>query len=319
MKESRTAAAVLLLIAAMSARALAVSDRAVDYLLKTAPRPAGMGGAFTAVPDDPIGMFWNPAAAMRPDRFIISGNHSLRHFPGERKNLDQFNSDTTGVTIPLGDDRVFGAGFTLSGEWGVDYTDTNGVLPADEKLSGKERRIAYTDLHDPKQNGALYADSDWYRYSDRKERTGYRSYPAGGGFSFYYESDDGMSYGVNIKGLLNRIKGTGGGGRGKCVVTLGAAYKPDVNASTLAAADFEMSWDKRFETRWFAGTERAFDRRAFMRAGLMNGLPTYGLGGRFGSLRLDYAVVKKLMPEISGAKDVKKFGDGHFLSYTLKL
>jgi hypothetical protein len=304
--------------AALSARAFAVSDRAVDYLLKTAPRPAGMGGAFTAVPADPIGMFWNPAAALRSDRLAISGNHSLRHFPGLKKNLDQFDSDTTGITIPLQDDNVLGIGFTVSGEWGVDYTDTNGVLPVNEKLSGRERRAAYTSLHGQEQNGAAFGDSGWYRYNGHSGGTGYNSYPAGGGMSFFYEADNGMMYGVNIRGLLNRIKGAGAK-KGSCVVTLGVAYRPDRSASTLAAADIELSWKKNFETRWFAGAERAFDRRAFLRAGFMNGLPTYGYGAGFGSLRLDYAVVKKLLPEISGVKDVKKFGDGHFLSYTLSL
>ena len=316
----KTAAPVIFWLLALSVSARAVSDRAVDYLLKTAPRPAGMGGAFTAVPDDPIGMFWNPAAALRSDRFAISGNHSLRHFPGARKNLDQFNSDTAGVVIPMAGGAAAGAGFTVPGEWGADYTDTNGVLPVNEKLAGRERRFAFADLHGASQAGAGFADSDWYRYNDYQQGiSNKRSFGTGGGFSFFYESGGGMMYGVNARGLIARIRGKKKYGGNECVVTLGAAYRPHRNAATLAAMDVELNWRRGFSARWFGGLERSFDRKAFVRVGSMNGLPTYGLGGRFGSARLDYAVIKNILPKVSGRDDVKQFQDGHFLSYTLSL
>jgi len=313
-------AVLLFVMVALGTPARALSDRAVDYLLKTAPRPAGMGGAFTAVPDDPIGLFWNPAAALRADRLAISGNHSLRHFPHGRKNLDQFNSDTTGILIPTEGDSVVGIGFTVPGEWGTDYSDTNGVLKSNEKLMGRERRFAYSNLHGPRQTGAGYFDSDWYRYDDYRQGIKSRkSFGTGGGFSFFYESAGGMMYGVNVRGLLARLRGENRYGDNACAVTLGAAYRHHRTSSTIAAADVELNWKHGFDTRLFGGIEKSFDRRAFVRLGSMNGLATYGFGGRFGSLRLDYAVVRDLLPEVSGEKEVRSFGDGHFLSYTLSL
>lgn len=310
---------MILWLLALSVSARAVSDRAIDYLLKAAPRPAGMGGAFTAVADDPIGMFWNPSAALRSDRFAISGNHSLRHFPGKTKNLDQFNSDTTGIVIPLQGDLAAGLGFTIPGEWGVDYTDTNGVLPVNEKLMGRERRFAYSGMRDSEKIDAGYIDSDWRRYSDFEQGIkGKRSFETGGGFSFYYETNGGMSYGVNVRGLLTRLGGDKKNGDESCTVTLGAAYRPHWNAATLAATDVELNWRHGFEARFFGGVERSFDRRAFVRIGSMNGMTTYGFGGKFGSARFDYAVIKDFMPSVSGHDEVAQFQDGHFLSYTIR-
>jgi hypothetical protein len=319
MKIAVAAGLAFLFALAVGVQACAVSDRAVDFLEKTAPRAAGMGGAFTAVQGDPAGMFWNPSAAMRADRFAISLTHSLRHFPGPHKNLDQFDSDMLGVTAPLSGGAVLGAGFTLPGEWGVDYTDTNGGIPAREKLRGRERRFSYTDLDGSEQNGAAYLESDWYRYNNMDTGVGYQSFKTGGGFSFFYEDDNGMAYGVNVHGLNEIFKGVSKTKKAGVTATLGAAYRPDSNASTLAVADVELKWKDGFSARWFGGAERSFDGKTFLRVGAMDGMPTYGGGARFGSLRLDYAVVKNLMPEVSENKEVRKFGDGHFISYTLGL
>jgi len=323
----RTPAAALLIaflfILSIAVPASALSGDAEDFLLKTAPRPAGMGGAFTAVPGDPIGMMWNPSAAMRLDRFAVSGNHSLRHFPGPRKNLDQMDSDTMALLIPIQSDTVFGAGFTVPGEWGVDYMDTNGVLPEKERFRGRERRIALADLRQGVRHTVSgYADSNWYRRDHPAPETGpVRRFQTGAGFSFYYETDNGMMYGFNVRGLVDLIrKKPGAADREPNVkVTLGAAYREDDLADTLAAVDVELHWkDDDFAARWFGGAERSFDKeRYFLRMGNMDGSPTYGAGARFGSLRLDYALIKNFLPKITGRDDVTLFQDAHTVSYTL--
>jgi hypothetical protein len=48
----------------------------------------------------------------------------------------------------------------------------------------------------------------------------------------------------------------------------------------------------------------------------MNGRFTYGAGAALGDLRLDYAVVRDLLPDVAG-QNPGRFTDGHFLSYTL--
>ncbi len=301
--------------------ALALSDTAADYLLKTAPRPVGMGGAFTAVGGDPIGMFWNPSAALRSNRLAISGNHSLRHFPGERKNLDQLDSDTTGITIPLRGDTVLGLGFTVPGEWGIDYMDTNNVIKKKERYRGRERRAALADLRQGiRHTSAGYLDSNWYRHTG-ENIAARQEFQTGGGFSFYYETGSGMSYGINVRGLSRLFK-PGEGEKKRAAglkLTVGAAYRADPKADTLAAADIEFGFRSGVDLRWFAGVERAFDDRIYLRTGSMNGMATYGGGARFGSLRLDYAIIKNFLPSVSGDRDITLFQDAHFLSYTLNL
>ncbi len=317
---STSAAVLIAALIVFSGAARAVSDRAIDYLGKTAPRPAGMGGAFTAVGGDPIGLVWNPSAALRSDRFSFSRNHSLRHFPGDKRNLDQFDSDTVGVVIPVQGEGAVGVSFTIPGEWGIDHADTNGLLTDREKLRGRERRISYSELGGSRGNAAFSADSNWFRYDDIDDASASnRSFETGGMFSFYYEADDGMRYGVSLRGLVERIKGKGDGRKRKATATFGVAYRPDEKASTLLAADFELCWKDDLRTRWFAGAEREFDGRYFIRAGSMNGLPTYGAGAEAGSVRLDFATVKNLLPKVTGNEDVKEFQDGHFISYTVSM
>jgi len=298
--------------------ALSLSDSAPDFLLKTAPRPAGMGGAFTAVPLDPIGLFWNPAAALRSNRLSFSHNHSLRHFPGARKNLDQLDSDTAAAVFPLRGDNVLGLGFSVPGEWGIDHNDTNGVLKEKERFRGRERRIAGSDLRAGARSRAGELDSNWYRDDSGP---GGRTFQSGAGFSFFYETDNGMMYGFNVRGLASLLKKQGAAGKTSpdVKVTLGAAYREDPRADTLAAADLELHWKKTFRTRFFAGAERGFDDKFFLRAGNMDGSPTYGAGVRFGSVRLDYAEVKNFLPKISGDNASTLFQDAHFFSYTVSI
>ncbi|MEW6202512.1 MAG: hypothetical protein AB1546_11080 [bacterium] len=312
----------------------------MDILRRCAPRPAGMGGAFTAVEGDPIALFWNPAAAMRADRLTISGNHSLRHFPGGKKNLDQFDSDTTAIIVPLEDEAVLGIGFTVPGEWGIDHTDTNGVVPEAEKYHGRERLIAFTEAKPGERTAAGTVYSDWYRYHAdvniselrtpnyelRTPNTEYRQFNYGGGFSFFYRGAGGFTYGINLKGLKSLVKRGGGKGGNSALRTphsalnirIGVAYQGRGRSKTLVAADAEILFGARTRLRGYAGVERRLEDRGFLRIGTMNGMPTYGIGAKSGGLRLDYAVVKNLLPNVTGKK-IDRFKDGHFLSYTLGL
>ena len=218
---------------------------------------------------------------------------------------------------------MLGIGFTVPGEWGIDHTDTNGVLPEQERYRGRERRVAFANLQ-PNFNHtqAGHLESDWYRNDLSMSVAPDKNFQTGGGFSFYYETDNGMRYGVNVQGLVNVFK------KDKSPtdrdaglkVTLGAAYREDARADTIAAVDLELHWtdSSRVQTRLFGGVERSFSKeRGFLRLGSMNGMPTYGAGVRFGSARFDYAIVKNLLPKITG-QDVPAFQDGHFLSYTVE-
>lgn len=318
--------------------------RRIELLAKTAPRPAGMGGAFTAVADDPIGMWWNPSAAMFGQRLAISGNHSLRHFPHGRKNLDQFDSDTMGVTIPLSGGHMLGLGMTVPGEWGVDYADTNGVLQptgcarkcakhkADgaapcplempERVRGRERRLAlgnYRNFNNGNGLAATEIASNWYRKEHLGKDRIQREFQPGAGFSVYYQGNNGFRYGATLR-LKKRQRPDEPVKKQTLVdLTLGVAWRDTPQSDTLAALDLQLLTTtalERAQWRYFGGVERGWDDDVFARAGLMNGRFTYGAGAAFGDLRLDYAVVRDLLPDVAG-QNPGRFSDGHFLSYTL--
>ncbi len=306
--------------------AAAIQDDAIDYLYKTAPRAAGMGGAFTAIPGDPSGMFWNPAAAMRTDRLAISRTHSIRHFPHGEKNHDQLDSDEVSVTFPSKGSLSGGFAFTIPGEWGTDHIDTNGTYSTAERYRGRERRIAYMTDNSAETTTALFADSAWYRLESATQTITApvrRQYDSGGGFCLYYEdSNSGMSYGLTLRGLGTIVKKTFGqksDSSENVKITLGAAYRPDPTADSLYSADVEIKTGGGATPtlKWFAGFERSFDNRLYLRTGSLHGSPTYGLGIRAGSLRVDYAEVKNFMPKIVGPDTRKSFEDAHFYSYTI--
>jgi hypothetical protein len=314
----------------------------LSWLNKTAPRAAGMGGAFTAVSGDPIGMWWNPSAAMHTQRLAISGTHSLRHFPGEHKNLDQFDSDLMGMTIPLANTHMLGLGFTVPGEWGIDYADTNGALqtgggckcpshgaehkcphggpgPFPPRVRGRERRIALGNIHTANNNRGLSAaelQSDWYRTESAQP---YREFRGGVGFSFYYEADNGFKYGATVR-VRERRRPDQAMKKSKIYdVTLGVAYREDPQADTLAALDLQWIIQDNIERSkfyYYAGVERKYRDKAFARVGVMQNNRTWGVGARFSHLRLDFAEVEDLLPDVAG-QDPGRFRAGRFLSYTL--
>ena len=308
----------------------------LHWLYKTAPRPAGMGGAFTAVEGDPIGMWWNPAAAMHGQRLAISGTHSLRHFPGPRGNLDQFDADLMGVTIPLASRHMLGIAMTVPGEWGVDYTDTNDTLhackckgheagtgptPRPPRCRGRERRVALGNIHtahDRRGLSAVDLGANWYRTHGQGDRI-WREFQHGAGFSFFYETSNGVRMGATVRTKRRRMPEQDNQIKMFYDVTLGLAYKADPQADTLAAVDFEWLIDENLDSsqwRYYLGVERKYRDKAFARTGVMHNNFTYGLGARSAHLRLDYAVVRDILPDVA-AEDPGRFRDGHFLSYTL--
>ena len=105
-------------------------------------RALGMGGAFCALADDESAIFHNPAGLGKLKRLRFGTSHSVQHFPGEIKNLDQLDCDPAVIVYPtrLG---TYAAGFTLQGELGYDYLKRNSPRFPRERLWGWERFDGY--------------------------------------------------------------------------------------------------------------------------------------------------------------------------------
>jgi hypothetical protein len=117
------------------------ADDHPDYTRLTS-RALGMGGACVAWIDDGSSIFQNPAGLGRVNSLTFSHAHSRNHFPGERTNLDQLDSDPTSFIIPLSGALLgypigsAGIGWMLRGEQGYDYTFRNNESVPEEHLFG---------------------------------------------------------------------------------------------------------------------------------------------------------------------------------------
>ena len=190
------------------------------------------------------------------------------------------------------------------------------------RVRGRERRVSLGNYHNFKNGqglGATELASNWYRKESVNPDRIQREFQHAGGFSLYYETNNGFRYGATLR-LKHRQRPDETVRNDTLVdLTLGVAWRENPASGTLAALDVQMLTDPRLRAarwRYFAGVERGWDDDVFARAGLMNGRVTYGAGVRFTHLRLDYAVVRDLLPSVAG-KDPGRFRDGHFLSYTL--
>jgi len=95
-----------------------------------------MGGVFSPLARQPEVVFENPAAiACAGRRFSYS--HSIRHFPGKIRNLDQLDADSVALISRFGF-LSLGLGFTVAGELGYDYLTRNDFVFPEEKVEGRE-------------------------------------------------------------------------------------------------------------------------------------------------------------------------------------
>ncbi len=94
-----------------------------DIFVMLSARPLGMGGAAAAV-SDPSSVFTNPACLAGYRGLKLMHNHSARHFPGSTEGgsseWDQLDGDSQALVIglPIG---TYAHGFTFSGEMGYDF------------------------------------------------------------------------------------------------------------------------------------------------------------------------------------------------------
>ena len=103
------------------------------------------------------------------------------------------------------------------------------------------------------------------------------------------------------------------------VLAMPGCASEDPQADTLAALDLQWIIQDNIERSkfyYYAGVERKYRDKAFARVGVMQNNRTWGVGARFSHLRLDFAEVEDLLPDVAG-QDPGRFRAGRFLSYTL--
>ena len=126
-------------------------------------RSLGLGTAMTAVSGDEQCLFYNPAGLANIRRFRLGQSHSIRHFPGPTRNLDQLDADPVAIIFPLRFAGVFAAGFVIQGELGYDYLTRNEDIYPHRRLWGTERYDGFAGYITPWTKFGMYHRSNLIR------------------------------------------------------------------------------------------------------------------------------------------------------------
>ncbi len=287
-------------------------------------RALGMGGAFTAVANDPSATFWNPAGlASMPDRELL-----LMH--SERFG-DLIDRDFIAYTQPVnwslfgGPSAGIGVSVIRLGIDDIPFTDhLTALLDTDNdgSVSDEELRGLLT-----RQDEIQYkSDQEFALMLSYGEKIG--SWQAGASIKFIRQSVgpySSLGIGADVAFLRPRLwKSLDFGikfqdltttylswstGRNELItpaVVPGLAYNfdfPDVNTTVTLAASAETRFDNRRDAdEWWGGSvsanphlglEVGFSRKVFLRGGFDSGFETgnitAGAGFRINPLTVDYA------------------------------
>jgi hypothetical protein len=288
-----------------------------------------MGGAAAAVPQ-PASVFYNPAGLAAIRHFTLMHNHSARHFPGSREGgmseWDQLDGDTQAIVVPL-PLTTYSHGFTASGEMGYDYrghpADGSLSYPRENYHGSEDYDALATSLGLPCALGIAYrrhyskltpAPDDtttppWFREGEGTQwGVLARVWP---GLDYGYSELD-MDYDWTL--LLQDDNKAGRGfsefSSNQKTCRSGWALRP---AGWLILANDELKQNYSFmdsaglgllhlgdseSVSEHQGGELCLGALIKLRWGSYDGNPTIGIAINFGSIWLNYAEVKYLLPKI---------------------
>ncbi len=288
-------------------------------------RTLGLGTAMTAVSGDEQCLFFNPAGLANIRRFRIGQSHSLRHFPGEKINLDQLDADPVALIYPLKFAGVFGAGFVLQGELGYDYLIRNDTDFPQRRLWGTERYDAYAGYITPWTKFGMYHRSNIFhgKSADDEIDLTAEKQGEGGCFGIIQTILPGLDYGYCSEKMDSDYLD----GKGETVkrIRTGWSIKPlpwihyatdkeNIKIKTRHGEVTNISTEKR--KNW--GIEIAVTPWTIVRWGRINGKPTSGLSLGCRQFMLHYGEAKNMMPWIVGDDYPDKFKDIHLASYSIE-
>lgn len=321
--------AVLFSIAVLLLPGDAVATKYAGAFMETGggARALGMGGAFTAVADDPSTTFWNPAGlATLPDRELLLmhserfGDLIDRDFVAYAQPVDWslFGGASAGIGVSLIRLGIDDIPFTdhLAG-----LLDTNGdgTVDDDEILG----LLTHPEIQDQIQ---YKSDQEFALFFSYGEQLG--SWLAGGSLKFVRQSVGpysslgvgadvaflrpgiwkGLDFGVKFQDITTTYL-SWSTGRNELItpaVIPGLAWNsafPDWNMDLILAASVETRFDNRRDAdEWWGGSvsanphlglEVGFSRKVFLRGGFDSGFGagnlTAGVGFRLNPLTVDYA------------------------------
>jgi hypothetical protein len=316
-----------LIILIASLMLFARMDNPIPRYSQLNARAIGMGSAMTAVSGDPQCLFYNPAGLASVRRFTVSQSHSLRHFPGEIRNLDQLDADPVSITAPLMPYGIYSSGFVIQGECGYDYLIRNDESFPKRRFWGTERYDGYAGYVTPWTKLGMYHRS--HQYKSITERgmppsEGIQYEGEGGCFGIIQSVLPGLDYG-NCSEKMDDDYSTGTG-KTTTRKRTGWSFRPlpwihyasdtqKIKTKQRFEDDVDIQSDK--QKNW--GLELSPLPWITCRFGCINGKRTSGLSLNLGQVKLHYGEAKDFMPEIIGDDYPDKFKDFHCASYQVSL
>jgi len=293
----------------------------------------------TAVSGDEQCIFYNPAGLAGVRAFRIGQSHSLRHFPGEIRNLDQLDADPVCIVHPLPIGGVFANGFVLQGECGYDYMTRNELDFPQRNEWGIERYDAYALNATPWTKLGFSHRSNIYRTAgsadipsafspDNNEMPSGRARSQhegeGGCFGFIQTILPGVNFGYSSEKMDSDFIPEKGVTTKK--VHTGWSIKPlpwihfvidNETNKTKTRINEDITTNKSKHKNW--GIELAIIPGVVCRYGSIDGNRTCGLSLGAGRFKLHYGEAKSLMPLIVGEDYPNRFKDVHLAGWSVEI
>ena len=245
-------------------------------------RASGMGGAYSAVADDPSAVYWNPAGLNRINRKSISVTHTMM--------FEDIYYDWVSCVKPLDSGGVLGIGVQYLSYGKIMETDATGL----DIRNFNPNDLAVTGSYGFSINKIMLGISAKYISSKIKDAA--TAYAADAG-AMYDLSGGKATLGLVVQNAGGKMKFKNTGDKLPFNIKFGGSYK--IKSNWILSADANDPVDDSIN--FCAGTEYLFKISGAVvlaaRAGYdtstkdtggLNGV-TGGLGAEYGDYELDYA------------------------------
>lgn len=274
-------------------------------------RALALGGAYSAVADDPGAMIWNPAGLARLDRKNLYASHSSLIGLGFSEKLGLF-------AMPSWKTGTFGLGIRRFGVDGIEGRDGRGTI-YDDNLEDAETEIL---LGYGRKLGGIWDLGVVFKYQQHS-LAGYSDGAPGLDMGVMVkplqaagsESDwaDDVSLGFAIRNLIEpNLRLDEEGVKDPTGLRFGLAVDRQLssNLNLLVTTDVEKTRD--MDTHLHAGAELRLMDLLALRMGSNTDMLTAGVGVKYGNLSCDYAFEDNIL------ETVHRFGLGLSLAPPLK-
>jgi hypothetical protein len=300
----------------------------MDYIKLT---PEGSAFSPNSSVEKGINFFsFNPASIASGRGLQLLMTHSIRHFPGRIKNLDQLDADIYGFSLPFEAGKTnFGFLWMVPHETGFDWatqnSDEKGKIPR-RTLKGGLFEIGIAHRNDISNVGFSVAKGDFWMKDDKTGKILYthKFFMLQPGY-MWESGTNKFKYGITPSFETETLKDNSGKHTKKTIdLQFSWGYKLDSRSDAIISSDVSISLNDgklKIGVKPITGvgyrTYALNKKNLLLEVGYYNGAIHYDAGVKTGSMIVDYATLKDSLGMITG-QNVQFLKDVHLASITLK-